>query len=110
MDYRLKIEPVGKVWHTIEIIVNGQVIGKYERTNKNNIVRKILEIENSIDLLYEIYKRNGFFEVVWEEGKSKEIRVDDKKISVIPEETWRPIEKELKNFYKHLTTNGIKSF
>ena len=87
---KLDVKPylIGTKLHRMEIFLQGTFIGEYERSQAEDIERKIREIELASDLLVEIYRKHGPFVVRWESCQ-KSVRVNGLRVAVIPRECWQ---------------------
>ena len=90
MTVRIQIEKIGKKLHRLQIYVDEQYIGEYERSQESDIDRKKQEILASIDVIVGIYKEQGEFVVRWDgANKKKSIRINNSEVGVIPRSAWR---------------------
>jgi hypothetical protein len=81
---------LGKKLHRLDIYNEGKLIGEYERSQGNDIERKIREIYLATDLLLTIHQKHGIFRVRWDgKNKKKSIRVDGVEVATIPKKFWQ---------------------
>lgn len=75
-----------KLFH-LDIFINNEHIGEYERSYEVNFARKIQEIKSSSDYLYTLYKEHGKLKVRWVETE-KVVLSDHGKVGTILRELW----------------------
>lgn len=81
---------IGKKYHRIEIRVDGEYIGVYERSQAQDIDRKTQEIQCALDTLLPLFQRHGELKVRWI-GKRREkiIFAGANEVGVVPRQCWR---------------------
>jgi len=87
---RVDAQRIGKKLHRLEILVDGQRIGEYERSQAADIERKTAEINCATDYLFRIYRRHGEFKVRWSGSRREKIvYVDDLEVGSVLKACWR---------------------
>ena len=82
--------PIGIKLHRLELRVDGQFIGEYERSQAADIERKRSEVACSEGFLLQVYKNHGEFKVRWNrDRREKIVFVGDVEVGLIPRECWR---------------------
>lgn len=89
-ELQILAELIGKKMHKLSIFRNGQYIGEYERSQKNDIERKSSEIELAESILLGVFIQHGEFVVRWDgKNKKKSIRINGIEVGEIPKECWQ---------------------
>lgn len=90
MSLQVDAQPIGIKLHRLVITSDGVIIGEYERSQAADIDRKIEEIKCALQLLVDVYKRDGEFVVRWDSKRRvKSIRVRGAEVSQVPLDCWR---------------------
>jgi len=81
---------IGTKYNRLEIKLDGMYIGEYERSQADDIMRKMEEVHCAADLLLQISRQYGAFKVRWNnKRREKVVYVDDIERAVIPRSCWR---------------------
>lgn len=89
-NIRIVPEVIGKKLYRLNIYLDGQRIGEYERSQAADIDRKTREIELAIGTLESVFDHHGEFTVRWNRvQKKKSIRVDGVEVATIPRSCWQ---------------------
>ena len=81
---------IGSKLHRLELRVDGEFIGEYERAQAADIDRKRDEIQRALRLLLLNYRKHGELRVRWNrERREKVIFANGIEVGVIPSECWR---------------------
>ena len=90
MSLVVDAQKIGTKLHRLEVRVDGQYIGEYERAQAADIARKREEIECALQLLVSKFKRHGELRVRWiGTRREKVIFAKDVEDGVIPHDCWR---------------------
>ena len=91
MTIAVEAQPLSATLFRLEIILDGTVIGEYERARHAHIARKTEEIHCAADYLVELYRRRGAFVVRWDSATRKKVVRDElgNHIGEIPATCWR---------------------
>lgn len=90
MSLVVNAQLIGKKFHRLAILNDGQFIGEYERSQEADIERKKEEIKCALSKLVEIHRSRGEFVVRWDgRRRVKSIRVNGIEVDQIPIECWR---------------------
>lgn len=81
---------IGKKLHRLEVKLDGQVIGEYERAQAADIDRKREEISCALPLLIGTFRKHGEFKVRWSSERNEKVVFANKvEVGVIPKTCWR---------------------
>ena len=90
MPLKVISRPIGKKLHQLEIYVNGQRIGEYERSQAEDIACKTAEVKACLPLLQEIRQKHGELVVRWNNRRrEKVIYVNGSEVGTVPRTHWR---------------------
>lgn len=82
-DIRVVPTKIGKKLFRLDIFINNEHIGEYERSYEANFARKIQEVKSSSAYLYALYKEHGKLEVRWVEPEKVVRNLDQKVVGTI---------------------------
>lgn len=81
---------IGTKYNRLEIKHDGLYIGEYERSQAEDIIRKMEEVHCAADFLLQINRQYGVFKVRWNnKRREKVVYVDNIECAVIPRSCWR---------------------
>lgn len=91
MTIAIVTTPIGKKLHRLDIYIDGQYIGQYERSQEADIERKQAEIVAAESLLRSLFQHHGEIVVRWnnERGVKSVRRIDGMEVGVIPKYAWQ---------------------
>jgi hypothetical protein len=90
MSLIVDAQKIGKKLHRLDIRVDGQFIGEYERAQAADVDRKRNEIQCALELLLSKFKKHGELKVRWVgTRRTKVIYANGVEVGVIPKDCWR---------------------